>query len=127
MLGKFKKNVNYIALNLSIPIGLFTFFFPDRVVMSLWGSGWINGIEILKYLSLYIILFPMFHALKTRMYALHGKSLLVGSIYIVGLIIQIILLFMIDMYDFETFSISVVFTLSLLVMYLCLIFLNLKQ
>lgn len=89
-INKTSKNLmlytNMFIILLTLPTAILTYIYGYEILFHLYGKKWIDGFVYLQYLSIMIILLPLFHNLRTYFYTI-SKNHIVTLTYIIALII----------------------------------------
>ena len=108
--------INKSILVATMPVALVMFFFPEQIIIILYGDQWLDGAGILRYFSIYTIFFPLFNNLKSYMYARERHNL-ISIVYIAGVVIMAIGLFVIYNYSLDNYFIAILFSVALVTIF----------
>ncbi|MBD3797010.1 MAG: oligosaccharide flippase family protein [Campylobacterales bacterium] len=111
---------NVLIVLLTLPVALLVYFYSAEILLLIYGTKWIDGAVYLQYLSIMIILLPLFHNLRTYCYSI-TKNQLVTFSYIVAVIALTIFVCVIYWYHISQYFLALSISISYVVAFVLLI------
>lgn len=96
-----------LSLWVVFPIAVFCFFFPDLVIISLFGPSWDEASTFLKFFAIYSMLFPI-QAIGMNIFMVKNRTALLRNISFFNQIIRIILIITLINFSIYIFTAGVV-------------------